>query len=91
MGNCLEGLSCTSIGSSYDDHYGSQVLLDQNLPHPFGLTIHDDRVYWTDWQSRSIESANKEDGSDRETVRSELSDLMDIHMFHRRRPRSKNN
>jgi hypothetical protein len=37
--------------------------------------------------SHSIETANKFDGSDRLTVRANLQDLMDIHVFHRHRPK----
>lgn len=62
-----------------------QILIASDLPHPFGLTLHEDRVYWTDWETRSIESADKHDGSGRVTVRPNLEDLMDIHMFHRTR------
>ena len=62
-----------------------KVLIEDGLSHPFGLTLHEDRVYWTDWQVRSIQSAHKTDGSDRQTLRGNLEDLMDIHMFHRQR------
>lgn len=37
--------------------------------------------------SHSIDMANKLDGSDRLTVRDGLRDLMDIHVFHRHRPK----
>ncbi|XP_064634178.1 low-density lipoprotein receptor-related protein 4-like isoform X2 [Lineus longissimus] len=62
------------------------ILISTDLPHPFGLTLHEDKVYWTDWQSKQIEMANSELGNQREVIRSNLESLMDIHMFHRRRP-----
>jgi len=62
------------------------VLLSESVPHPFGIAVHDDLVYWTDWVTHSIESANKLDGSGRRVVVGGLEDLMDIHVFNRQRP-----
>ncbi|KAG9352113.1 hypothetical protein JZ751_020526 [Albula glossodonta] len=62
-----------------------KVLIGTQLPHPFGLTLHEDRIYWTDWQSKSIQSADKLTGLDRSTLAENLENLMDIHMFHRHR------
>ncbi|XP_064423218.1 low-density lipoprotein receptor-related protein 4 isoform X2 [Latimeria chalumnae] len=62
-----------------------QVLIGSQLPHPFGLTLYKDQIYWTDWQSKSIQSADKNTGLGRETLRENLENLMDIHMFHRHR------
>ena len=61
------------------------MLIGTDLPHPFGLTVHKDRIYWTDWQSKSIQSANKLTGLDRKIVLDNLDSAMDIHMFHRLR------
>ena len=62
-----------------------QVLIGSQLPHPFGLTVHEDKLYWTDWQSKSIQSADKLTGLGRHTLAENLENLMDIHMFHRQR------
>uniref|UniRef100_A0A3Q3ETX7 Low density lipoprotein receptor-related protein 4 n=1 Tax=Labrus bergylta TaxID=56723 RepID=A0A3Q3ETX7_9LABR len=59
-----------------------QVLIGSQLPHPFGLTVHLDKLYWTDWQSKSIQSADKLTGLGRHTLAENLENLMDIHMFH---------
>uniref|UniRef100_A0A665TXT7 Low-density lipoprotein receptor-related protein 4 n=1 Tax=Echeneis naucrates TaxID=173247 RepID=A0A665TXT7_ECHNA len=64
-----------------------QVLIGSQLPHPFGLTVHEDKLYWTDWQSKSIQSADKLTGLGRHTLAENLENLMDIHMFHRHRER----
>ena len=64
-----------------------KVLISTDMPHPFGVAVHENHVYWTDWMSHSIETANKFDGSDRRIVRANLWDLMDIHVFHRHRPK----
>lgn len=67
---------------------GSQrkVLIGSQLPHPFGLTLYGQRIYWTDWQTKSIQSADRLTGLDRETLQENLENLMDIHVFHRQRP-----
>ena len=45
-----------------------RIVLDKNLQHVFGLTVLGDRLYWTDWTSRAIESCNKLTGGERETI-----------------------
>lgn len=67
------------------DCFCVQVLIGTQLPHPFGLTVHEDKLYWTDWQSKSIQSADKLTGLGRHTLAENLENLMDIHMFHRQR------
>ena len=67
-------------------HVCLQVLLSEGVPHPFGIAVHDELIYWTDWVTHSIESANKLDGSDRQVVLAGRKDLMDVHVFNRQRP-----
>ncbi|XP_069077783.1 low-density lipoprotein receptor-related protein 4 isoform X3 [Pleurodeles waltl] len=74
-----------SIEFSNLDGSDRRVLIGSNLPHPFGLTLYGDRIYWTDWQSKSIESADRKTGLQRRTLRENLENLMDIHVFHRHR------
>ena len=63
-----------------------QILLSEGVPHPFGIAVHNDLIYWTDWVTHNIESANKLNSSDRRVVLGGLENLMDIHVFNRRRP-----
>lgn len=56
----------------------NRVTLIQNVPHPFGLTVFGDYVYWTDWQSQQIERADKHNGKHRETIKQLFVGLMDI-------------
>ncbi|XP_057339839.1 low-density lipoprotein receptor-related protein 4-like isoform X2 [Microplitis mediator] len=64
---------------------GKPVRVHSDLPHPFGLVIYQNKVYWTDWDTKSIHRANKDTGSNSVVVRSEISGLMDVRMFHRNR------
>lgn len=54
------------------------VIVAGNLPHVFGLSILDDYLYWTDWQRRSIDRANKHTGKDRVTIVDQYPDLMGL-------------
>lgn len=59
------------------DGSNRQILLEDNLPHIFGFTLLGDYIYWTDWQSRSIERVHKATAV-REIIIDELPDLMGL-------------
>lgn len=56
------------------------------VQHPYGLTLLDSYIYWTDWQTRSIHRADKGTGSNVILVRSNLPGLMDIQAVDRTQP-----
>ncbi|XP_039594902.1 low-density lipoprotein receptor-related protein 5 isoform X2 [Polypterus senegalus] len=58
-----------------------EVIAD-DLPHPFGLTQYRDYIYWTDWNLRSIERADKTNGQNRTVIQGHLDYVMDILVFH---------
>ncbi|KAL1418891.1 hypothetical protein MTO96_025620 [Rhipicephalus appendiculatus] len=60
--------------------------MSQDLPHPFGLTVFDGRVYWTDWDKKAILSADAATGENRRTVLPGRDGLRNILVFHRNRP-----
>lgn len=37
-------------------------LIISNLPHPYGLIVVGNHVYWTDWQSKALHRADKNTG-----------------------------
>uniref|UniRef100_A0A3Q2WR41 Low density lipoprotein receptor-related protein 4 n=1 Tax=Haplochromis burtoni TaxID=8153 RepID=A0A3Q2WR41_HAPBU len=53
------------------------------VQHPYGLTLLGSHIYWTDWQSRSIQRADKNSGANTITVRANLPGLMDIQAFNK--------
>ncbi|XP_054930309.1 low-density lipoprotein receptor-related protein 4 isoform X3 [Dermacentor andersoni] len=63
-----------------------KVLMSHDLPHPFGLTVFDGRVYWTDWDKKAILSADAATGENRRTVLPGRDGLRNILVFHRNRP-----
>ena len=61
------------IGSMLFDGTSSQIHF-QSLPHPFGLVVFYDTIYWTDWKKKSILQAPKNGG--RKTVLKEESEYL---------------
>ena len=60
------------------DGSNRRIVLDDKLPHVFGFTVLGDRLFWTDWQKKTIDSFNKETGRDRFTIMEGLPDLMGL-------------
>lgn len=55
-----------------------RIVISENLPHVFGLSLLGDYLYWTDWQRRSIDRANKITGNDRIAIVDQFPDLMGL-------------
>ncbi|XP_063285770.1 low-density lipoprotein receptor-related protein 2 [Pelobates fuscus] len=53
-----------------------------NLPHPYAITVFEDYVYWTDWNTRTVEKGNKYDGSGRTMLVNTTHRPFDIHVYH---------
>lgn len=62
-----------------------EVVVKGALPHPFALTLYDDTLFWTDWNTHSIHSCQKQTGEDRREVHSNIFSPMDIHVFNQKR------
>lgn len=58
------------------------TVYDGTLPHPFALTLFEDTVYWSDWNTRSVERGNKYDGSGRQPLVNTTHRPFDIHVYH---------
>uniref|UniRef100_A0A8D0FVJ2 EGF-like domain-containing protein n=1 Tax=Strix occidentalis caurina TaxID=311401 RepID=A0A8D0FVJ2_STROC len=66
---------CTLTGTN------REVIVSTAL-HPFAMTLFDQHIYWTDWNTRSIYRANKYDGSDQVVMIMNLPQRpMDIHVW----------
>lgn len=49
----------------------------KDLPYPYGVTVWNGRLFWTDWQTRAIHEASQP----REKLKGNLVSIMDIHYF----------
>ncbi|CAH2009921.1 unnamed protein product [Acanthoscelides obtectus] len=52
------------------------------LHHVFAIDIWEDYIYWTDWETKSVERCNKYTGEDCKNVFSTLHRPMDIRVVH---------
>lgn len=64
------------------DGSNRHVVLSQDIPHIFALTLFEDYVYWTDWETKSINRAHKTTGANKTLLISTLHRPMDLHVFH---------
>lgn len=44
------------------------TFTEEELSHPFGLALWGDRMFWSDWVTRTIHSADKKTGGNRQNV-----------------------
>ena len=42
-----------------------RVVLSDMMPHPFGLTLLGDYLYWTDWHEHVVQRADKVSSKER--------------------------
>lgn len=70
------------IESASFDGNDRRKVLSNHLPHPFALTIFEDQIYWTDWNTKSISTANKVTGKGFRMIHEGLHLPMDIHSYH---------
>ncbi|XP_019869028.2 low-density lipoprotein receptor-related protein 4 isoform X2 [Aethina tumida] len=79
------------IETSLLDGTDRKKVISKGLPHPFAITIFEDAIYWTDWHTKSISTANKATGAGLKTIHSQLHFPMDIHSYHpQRQPKYRN-
>lgn len=52
------------------------------LHHIFALTVLEDYLYWTDWETKSVERCHKYNGTDCSTLTATVHRPMDIHVYH---------
>ena len=54
----------------------------QDIPHIFAMTLFEEYIYWTDWETKSINRAHKTLGTNKTVLISTLHRPMDIHIYH---------
>lgn len=56
--------------------------MTQDIPHIFAMTLFEEYIYWTDWETKSINRAHKTLGVNKTLLISTLHRPMDIHIYH---------
>lgn len=59
----------------------SETVVEGTLTHPFALTLSEETLYWTDWQTRSIHACNKHSGDKTREILSGIYSPMDIQVL----------
>ena len=57
-----------------------RVIMSSRSVHPFGLTVYQNMLYWTDWNQKSISRFNLTSGNT-ETIINGLQKPMGIHVY----------
>lgn len=61
---------------------GVFAVLNHDIPHIFAMTLFEEYIYWTDWETKSINRAHKTQGTNKTTLISTLHRPMDVHIYH---------
>ncbi len=64
-----------------------RYVVMQQLPHIFAMTLFENNLYWTDWELKNIQRANKFSGHGRHNVTFMIHRPMDIQVYHPSRQR----
>ncbi|KAK6321281.1 hypothetical protein J4Q44_G00082570 [Coregonus suidteri] len=64
------------------DGTNRHTVLRQDIPHIFAMTLFEEYIYWTDWETRSINRCHKTLGTNKTMLISTLHRPMDIHIYH---------
>ncbi|XP_054274081.1 low-density lipoprotein receptor-related protein 1-like [Macrosteles quadrilineatus] len=65
---------------------------DLRLHHVFAIAVFEDHIYWTDWETKSVERCPKYSATNCSTLTTTVHRPMDIHIYHpyRQQPVSPN-
>ncbi|KAL4225514.1 Low-density lipoprotein receptor-related protein 4 [Mactra antiquata] len=74
-----------SLESCNLDGKDKKIVFTLSDPRPFGFTIFEDSMYWADWLTKKIIRSDK-DGNNQITLQSNMVNVMDLTVFHRKRP-----
>ncbi|XP_059618932.1 putative vitellogenin receptor isoform X2 [Phlebotomus argentipes] len=58
-----------------------RVILRDVVKHPYGIAVFEDNIYWSDWNTNSIQTCNKFTGKDH-TLVLHSRHIYDIHIYH---------
>lgn len=70
-----------SIESCKLDGTDRRLVVSKVSKHPYGIAVFEDTLFWSDWDSKSVQSCNKFTGKNRTTVIRD-SVIYDVHVYH---------
>ena len=72
-------LSASFDGSNRNIHLNGQPK------KPYSLTVYQDFLYWADWETNTIERANKSNGLNHTLIQTQLDYVIDLVVYHNSR------
>ena len=78
-------LSSTIESADLNGNHRRIVLKSGSLEHPFGISVFQDNMYWTDWRDGKLFKANKFTGGEEVALAAYLLGVMDVSVFHQQR------
>ncbi|XP_011296732.1 vitellogenin receptor [Fopius arisanus] len=70
------------IESIHLDGTGRRTVLRTIATHPFSIAVFEDRLFWSDWKTKSIQYCNKFTGKGEKTLLHEVDEIYGIHIYH---------
>ncbi|CAG2178352.1 unnamed protein product, partial [Oppiella nova] len=64
--------------ADFEGHHLTYISEGDSTPHPFALGVFKNYIYFDDWNLQQIILMNKNDGSDRRVILSEIAGAMDL-------------
>ncbi|XP_055684225.1 putative vitellogenin receptor [Lutzomyia longipalpis] len=58
-----------------------RTILKDIVKHPYGIAVFEDKIFWSDWTTNSIQSCNKFTGKDHSLLLHSRH-IYDIHIYH---------
>uniref|UniRef100_A0A336MF06 CSON015005 protein n=1 Tax=Culicoides sonorensis TaxID=179676 RepID=A0A336MF06_CULSO len=79
----IDARSDSIHSTNYDGKDHHLIISDQEtLSHPFGISLYENHVYWTDWRTMSVIRANKWNGSDIAVIQRTQTQPFGIQILH---------
>lgn len=79
----IDARSDSIHSTDYDGADHHLIIHDQEtLSHPFGISLYENHVYWTDWRTNSVLRANKFNGSDIAVIQRTQTQPFGIQILH---------
>jgi hypothetical protein len=64
------------------DGSGRQTVIQGTVAHVFSITLFEDYMYWSDWNHKAVEKANRFTGADRQILKNLTHRPMDVQVYH---------